>query len=907
MTQPKSLIVCPTSHMDWDWISSFEEYYKTSVGGTATGPVQQILDAAVSLFGNEDSFFFSVAELGWVQRYLVDQGDTPPSPSTIPPNFCLMGGAITSPDNIVCDGEVFVRAYLVGRQWARSVGLEASIQNVCWMPDDFGHDPEVPVILSAMGLPTVGFARVPGAFPNFDLPLDKRPSLACELMKEGVAFNWQAGDGSYVFAHFMPNTYGVPFASGGADNNATSWKDFVLSTYLSSYPCQSLPAVEWPGQIAFAPAGGDFSVPDSGWVDGVTAFNGQEYGTTASVGTFSDYIVQVHESAAKLVTRKIDPSNFWTGLFGSRPALKTLQARASRDLVAAEAVSSLLWLGAVTSSAALDALDGAITQVWKILGPSSHHDFVTGTSPDRVYKMEQFPMLSLAAGMARDVYERAVQIIANSISPAEGHVVAVHNPVGVERSGIFRLERGATVSFPTSGAASVQSLADGGLLVEAPVVPSLGYVSGIVTFEDRMPPYDPVDLHKEVTLDNGTIAITISPKRLWAITSIKLNGGDNLLPTGGAANLIEIFSDKGNLYQYGNELSTNGFEQQENDLKPGKAVQTEFGPLRWRVEAELHGTSNNTYRIEYTLIAGESLVRMRVIGSAPANTTVVTTFSAVAADGHTKGTHLIYGTAHHFHEDEAPPYWQGPLFKATHDFLMPAAEIPGVIFPLAAIYHCGMPAWACDDGLLLGSLFRNATGTQRGAAGTDYDTHEQRYALRISLTALDPSQGGPLVEALQAMNPLRAAIASPANQPENPVILPASASLASTPSPALVRVTRPMGQVKSPACTSTGAGVAFRIYRPNADGSQSSVDLTLPVLTTSSNAAATLVTALEEPIPDAPKLTVDVNSVSVPTSFAITTVAVTATRIVTPPTDGKGDTSNTCAGKVLQAASLQPS
>lgn len=157
------------------------------------------------------------------------------------------------------------------------------------------------------------------------------------------------------------------------------------------------------------------------------------------------------------------------------------------------------------------------------------------------------------------------------------------------------------------------------------------------------------------------------------------------------------------------------------------------------------------------------------------------------------------------------------------------------------------------------------------------------------------------------MNPLRAAIASPANQPENPVILPASASLASTQSPALVRVARPMGQVKSPACTSTGAGVALRIYQPNADGSQSSVDLTLPVLTKSSNAAATLVTALEEPIPNAAELTVDVNTVSVPTSFAITTVAVTATRIITPPTDGKGGTSNTCAGKVLPAASLQPS
>jgi len=28
--QPKSLIVCPTSHMDWDWNYTFEEYYKNA-------------------------------------------------------------------------------------------------------------------------------------------------------------------------------------------------------------------------------------------------------------------------------------------------------------------------------------------------------------------------------------------------------------------------------------------------------------------------------------------------------------------------------------------------------------------------------------------------------------------------------------------------------------------------------------------------------------------------------------------------------------------------------------------------------------------------------------------------------------------------------------------------------------
>jgi hypothetical protein len=447
----------------------------------------------------------------------------------------------------------------------------------------------------------------------------------------------------------------------------------------------------------------------------------------------------------------------------------------------------------------------------------------------------------------------------------------------------------------------VQPLAAGGLLVQAPIVPSLGYLSGLVTFEQRTQPPDPVVISDEVTIDNGTLAITLSQSQLWAITSIVPSEGANVLPGSTAANLLRIYQDTGNLYQYGNEWGASDglgeygtFQPRMGALTAGKAVQTEFGPLRWRVEAEVSEPSGISYRIIYTLLKGESLVRISVTGSAPASATVVTTFPAIATDGITLGTHLIYGTAHHFHEDAAPAYWSGPTFKATHDFLLPAADNPGATFALAAIYHGGMPAWACEQGMLLGSLFRNTDGTQRGAAGTDVDRHTQRYALRISTTALDPTQGTPLVEALQITNPLRAAFASAANQAESPVTLPLSGSLASAPSPALVRVARPMGAVKSPACAEPQARVALRIYRPDADGTQTSVQVEMPVLAAASNATAALITALEDSIPNAPTIMVNADALTVPTSYAVTTVAVTATRPITIPTNGKGTDSDRC-------------
>src|SRR5947209_6068759 len=121
MNQLNSLIVCPTSHMDWNWKSTFEEYYKSARSdGTPEENVQRILDAAFALFANSSSFQFNLAEAGWLARYLADHG------GQLPPNnesLALLGGALTSPDNLVCNGEVFVRTYLLGRQWARSVGL----------------------------------------------------------------------------------------------------------------------------------------------------------------------------------------------------------------------------------------------------------------------------------------------------------------------------------------------------------------------------------------------------------------------------------------------------------------------------------------------------------------------------------------------------------------------------------------------------------------------------------------------------------------------------------------------------------------------------------------------------------------------------------------------------------------
>ncbi|MFP2896678.1 hypothetical protein [Corallococcus sp. 4LFB] len=163
----QGILICPTTHIDWDWVYTFDQYYASnsqasgSSGGRDT--VQNIFNAAGSLFSRRIGFAFSVTEVGYLQRYARDNPAGITAFAEAGEDFCLMGGGITSPDNLVCAGELFIRNYLVGRTWAKQVGLGGNLYDSAWLPDDFGHDPQLPVVLNAMGLTTAGLSRVPGS------------------------------------------------------------------------------------------------------------------------------------------------------------------------------------------------------------------------------------------------------------------------------------------------------------------------------------------------------------------------------------------------------------------------------------------------------------------------------------------------------------------------------------------------------------------------------------------------------------------------------------------------------------------------------------------------------------------------------------------------------------------------
>src|SRR5690349_18478809 len=131
------LFVVSTSHMDWNWIATFEQYYNTGkTYPSDSGPdnsVRYILDQA--LFNLQDSispgYQYNLAEMAWLKRYLQDNPTLPPMLAGLQGSLFFLGGGITSPDNLVCNGEAFIRNYLLGRTYAKSIGLGNLLTDVC--------------------------------------------------------------------------------------------------------------------------------------------------------------------------------------------------------------------------------------------------------------------------------------------------------------------------------------------------------------------------------------------------------------------------------------------------------------------------------------------------------------------------------------------------------------------------------------------------------------------------------------------------------------------------------------------------------------------------------------------------------------------------------------------------------
>jgi alpha-mannosidase len=879
------MIICPTTHNDWDWQVTFETYYSTgtpTTGGT-TQSVRAILDSVTRLFeGIEEpdrSFCFSYAEVGFLRRYLNEFPEKALAFRKALKRFSLLGGGITSPDNQSSHGEVFIRNYLTGHQFLKSVGLIDHVFPVAWLPDDFGHDPQLPVLIAAMGMKAIGLSRIPGS-PQPTLCPAQQPANN-DVRANGLTFIWPANDGSSVLTHFMPRTY-YGITNYSLTDTATAMQDFLRDNNDQAIDPKRYAV--WPGNTVFATQGGDWQFPKSpddggnsfgeyDWVDAINAtVTSGDITVTSRLGTFEDYYNALRATPEDITQFTLYAENYWTGCFASRPQLKIDHYNAAQSLMGAEVLESILALYGGTTRQNKTDLAAAIAAGWHLLVPTTHHDYVTGTSQDAIYEVSPVPPNQVwdSAGQL-PMSRRAAELATDALNLGMTQLAAAANAVPLELSEIpvvvfNQLGRGlpdtalVEMDDPSGGQMRyavrvdlepqpVQRSSDGKLLFQVSGMASMAYK---VVYLMPLGPAQPLEAIEQAEGDfaftnDNVVNLVLSQDNGWAISELTIGGNSYVQPNGPFANRIGVWADSGNLYQFGMEFMndcTEGTFDFDSYLTGETGRQVEFGPIRWRFIGDLKDdASKNTYTTQYDLIRGETQVRITTTGASPASAgsatgaAVLTSFPMQTPAGETAGI-MEYGTSYYWENRNPQQSWAGLTFRATHDFAQLATGTidqygnASPVDAVAAVYHNGIPAWTIDGSALLGCLFRNAPGTQRGANGTDADPHVQKYTLdveaRLAVT------GYPLRTALYTQTPLHAV-------PVNMNVVetgPVAAQLASVEqSDALIRV------AKMNPPYNGGQDLILRIQRSGMVPKQLDVDLAL--LTNRGYGVPSIVTALE--------------------------------------------------------------
>lgn len=862
------------SHLDWDWLNTFP----TNVDGKdpidpgyfhdTRQPANVIYSQAHDLLMLSGDYTYATCEIGFLQAF----GAAFPSllqDMLQSGRLRIVGGGITSPDSLLSNGECFLRNYVVGLQWMQTVSLPWT--NCVWLPDDFGHDSQLPATLVAMGAQAVGFARCPLASGYQGHMTTQQPAPQAGTILPlapsdggGCDFLWKAADGSVIFAHWMPCKY-----SQGSSMYDTP--PAGIDTFLAAnQPCSPTPYVH-------VPVADDFIVPLGGGppgtkvtntlLDRIETWTGEHPNKPAVLSTFDAYVAAVlawlaENPATPFYTRTFhgdannpDPTTFrsnpyWMGFYGSRMNIKSGHQQATRILLAAETLDAVL---AFQGNALADTPQ-ALLSAWAELVPSTHHDYITGTASDAVVDVEQMPRLANAAELGTTLMTQQMAALAASVN-VPSNALVVFNPLGFERYGTVEISPAAAgqLQLPKG---QWQDAADGNVLVYVHA-PSAGYETFTSSFPP--PPAAPSistnDGGATYTLSNQYLSATVAQSANWALTNVTDLLANLTVVTSG--NTFSFYRDGGNIYEFGFECESPSFKAVDpSTISAGQATITEEGPLRVTLSApikvELPFYPVQEYTLEYSLGAGDACLQMTLQGQAPSGTSMFVEFAfpqAIAS--------LEHGTPMHW-DSKQPATFGTASFDAviepTHDFVVAW----GAESILGAIYHLAVPGWANTGSSLTGVVLRNTPGDGcdgRGASGSDDVQHTITYALRVPSALQDAATGIPLKEARAYNTPLYAAPATPASGSA-----PLSLSLASVNSPSAAAITAVKRGTFDPS------QYFVRLYQP----SNKEVEIVVDVA--GSPGGAFVCTALEQAAQGAPSVGAGSGQFWLTTQSAITTV-----------------------------------
>lgn len=410
------------SHTHWDreWYLTFQEYRMRLL---------KVMDKLLRVL--EEVPEFKSFTLDGQTAVLEDFLEVAPEKASLIRRYVsegrlLIGPWFTQPDESLASPEALVRNLLIGHRMAAMYG---SVMKVGYLPDTFGHVPQLPQILHGFDIDNFVFMR----------------GMGDEAEELGIEFLWEAPDGSQVIAVHMPYGYcNLNLYHYDADiwRSPEGWLSAFLRVYdnppkidpehvcdrISKLIEALLPRAKSGAVLLMN--GCDHQPPQPEVLNALRIFKAKHPEFTIRHGTLADYIALVRRVKDKLKVYRGELRGakyhfLLVGVLSSRIYLKQLNYR-SQLLLEHYAEPLSLWaylLGKRYPHALL-------LSAWKRVLRNHAHDSIYGSGTDPVHKENEVRFhqaIEIASNIAHDAAEFLLSYVK---APMEGSLrVLVYNPL----------------------------------------------------------------------------------------------------------------------------------------------------------------------------------------------------------------------------------------------------------------------------------------------------------------------------------------------------------------------------------------------------------------------------------------------------------------------------------------------
>ncbi|MDQ2965152.1 MAG: hypothetical protein M3R57_04835, partial [Chloroflexota bacterium] len=420
--------VVPHTHWDREWYLPFEQFRMRLVR-----TVEEICDVL------EGDARFRTFTLDGQAVILEDVVELRPDLETrlralLGKGRLATGPAYVLPDEFLAGSESLVRNFLAGRAVCRRFGGKPMA--VGYMPDTFGHVEQLPQILAGFGLDSFVFWR----------------GLGDEANRFGLAFTWEAPDGTTVTAIRQLGSYGSAneigrWGPGGIDlaDRPDRFPDTAaaqLVRFVTSYRAE---LERTPTGELLLCNGADHERIQRGLPDLLEHARVVHPETKVEIGSYEDYWRRLRPTLGELPVHRGElvggrDAPVLRGINSARMHLKQAAERSERAILVAETLASLAILAGRTPFRYPVAELG---RAWREHLRNLPHDSISGCSVDETHRAME-ARSAAAEHLAERIRREATASLAGvdepwTYRPPRTPNVSVVNALGHGRRAVARI------------------------------------------------------------------------------------------------------------------------------------------------------------------------------------------------------------------------------------------------------------------------------------------------------------------------------------------------------------------------------------------------------------------------------------------------------------------------------------